>query len=229
MDRSPVPSASVTRSAVTFKARRRGLSATRQAELSGWLDCWGLAEVGPLLDWPDEFPECASGVVLDIGFGHGEATHQMATGEPTVGIVGVEIHTPGVANLLERVAADGVRNVRVVHGDALVFLDRVPTDSLAGVRVFFPDPWPKVRQHHRRLVDADVVAALTDRLVVGGALHFATDIADYADQMQRVAGAEPRLTGGVIERPVNRPPTRFERRGAQEGRPSVDLWYERVR
>src|SRR5690606_30216514 len=99
---------------------------------------------------------------------------------------------------------------------------------LAGIRVFFPDPWTKRRNHHRRLIATDVVTAFTDRLRVPGFLHLATDIADYADAMQQVCDAERRLDGGVIERPDWRPLTRFERRGLDAGRVPVDLLYTRT-
>ena len=108
---------------------------------------------------------------------------------------------------------DGWRHVRVVEGDVLDFLPRLAPASLAGVRIWFPDPWLKRKQQHRRLVRPDVVAALTDRLSIGGTLHVATDIAEYARHAESVVAAEPRLRGGVVPRPEWRPLTRFERRG----------------
>ena len=212
---------------MTFKVRRRALSPRRQALLEGWLDRWGLSEAGPFLDWADVFPADAVDVVLDIGFGHGESTSQMALADPSTAVVGIEMHTPGVATLLESIERDELRNVRVVHGDALMFLDRVGSGTLSGARIFFPDPWPKVRQHHRRIVSHDVVRALIDRLRIGGTLHLATDISDYAEVMQRVCHAEPQLEGGVIDRPDWRPLTRFEQRGLDDARDSVDLLYRR--
>ncbi|MET0662405.1 MAG: tRNA (guanosine(46)-N7)-methyltransferase TrmB [Ilumatobacteraceae bacterium] len=218
----------VRRSSVTFKARRRGLSPARQARFTEWLGRWGLDETGPVIDWSAEFG-MPSLVVLDIGFGHGESISQMARTDAATTIVGLEIHTPGVATLLQEIETHSLTNVRVVHGDALVFLDRVAPSSLAGVRIYFPDPWPKVRQHHRRFVDVEVVKALTDRLMIGGTLHFATDIADYARVMQGAGDADERLTGGEIERPPFRPMTRFEQRGIDEGRHPTDLWFVRQR
>jgi tRNA (guanine-N7-)-methyltransferase len=244
VERTTAAPVSVRRAAVTFKARRRALSPARQVLVDAWMARWGIDEAGPPIDWTEVFgpavppdalaadrdadhPATIDRVVLEIGFGHGESTVRMAAAEPHVGVVGVEIHTPGVATLLAAVDHAGLDNVRVVHGDVLVFLDRVRANSLHGIRVFFPDPWPKVRQQHRRLVGADVVAALTDRLAIGGSLHLATDVADYAEQMRRVAAAEPRLHGGVIERPPSRPLTRFEQRGLDEARVATDLVYVR--
>lgn len=219
------------------------MAPAREQRFLTWLDRWGLDESGPPLDWATVFdgntdaPEVAPGigVVLDIGFGHGESVLDLARRSPSVGIVGIEVHTPGVATVLDAVEQEGLTNVRVVFGDGLRFLDRVPAASLAEVRVFFPDPWPKPRQHHRRLVAADTIAAFTDRLRAGGTLAMATDVADYAEAMQAAADHEPRLTGGPIDRsldptigrPTDRPITRFEQRGIDEGRRATDLRYAR--
>lgn len=217
----------VARPNTTFKPRRRALSAARRRDLDRWLTRWGLAEDGPPIDWTEIFGDMP--VVLDIGFGHGESTIEMARARPDEAIVGIEVHTPGVAVVLDAVEHEPLPHVRVVHGDALRFLTRVAHESLAGVRIFFPDPWPKPRHHQRRLVRDDVVGALVDRLVVGGELHLATDIAHYADTMRRACDDEPRLEGGIVERPASRPMTRFEQRALDEQRTPVDLRYIRVR
>lgn len=221
----------VTRPAHTFKVRRRGLSVKRQGEFDEWITKWSIDVEGPLLDWaevfgPDRDP--ARGVVLDIGYGHGESTIQMARAQPELDVIGVEVHDPGVATLLDAIENDPLPHVRVVHGDLVRFLGRVGAESLAVVRIFFPDPWKKTRQHHRRLVREDIVAALVDRMQIGGELHLATDIVDYANLMQRVCDGEPRLEGGGVERPDERPVTRFEQRGLNEDRPPTDLRYFRT-
>ena len=221
----------VTRPALTFKVRRRGLSPKRQAEFDEWIQRWSIDLEGPILDWadvfgPDRDPE--RGVVLDIGFGHGESTIQMARAQPELDVIGVEVHDPGVVTVLDAIENEPLHHVRVVHGDLVAFLARVGAESLSVVRIYFPDPWKKTRQHHRRLVREDIVEALVDRLEIGGELHMATDIADYAALMQRVCDAEPRLDGGVIERPDSRPLTRFEQRGLDEGRSPTDLLYART-
>lgn len=220
---------SVRRSTTTFKPRRRRLSPNRRADLDRWLAAWGLDVEGRPLSWTNVFAdvEHLSGVALDIGFGHGESVVTRARRRPDVGVIGVEVHTAGVATLLETVERDRLRNVRAVHGDALRFLDRVRGRSLDLVQVFFPDPWPKAAQQHRRFVRADSIAALTDRLRPGGVLRLATDIADYAEQMVAVCDAEDRLSGGPVDRPMDRPLTRFEQRGLDEGRHATDLCYER--
>ncbi len=220
-------SSPVRRPSATFKVRRRSLSPKRQAEFDTWIQRWGLDVTGPPLDYLAVFGRVGD-VVLDIGFGHGESTIAMAMDQPDVDVLAVEVHTPGVVTVLDAIEHDELHHLRVVHGDLLPFLDRVPHSSLAGIRVFFPDPWTKRRRQHRRLVAPDVVAAFVDRLVVGGFLHLATDIAHYAVVMEQTCDAEPRLDGGVIPRPDWRPVTRFEQRGLDAGRPPVDLLYRRV-
>jgi tRNA (guanine-N7-)-methyltransferase len=227
-ERSPVDAGTdariVRRPAASFRQRQRRLSPKRQAEFDEWIARWSLAVQGPPLDWREVFGRSGD-VVLEIGFGHGESTIEMATADPATDVVGVEVHRPGVVTVLDAIEHRGLHHVRVVHGDVLVFLDRIPAGSLAGIRIFFPDPWTKRRNHHRRLVGADVVAALADRLRAGGTLHLATDIADYADAMESACATDPRLTGGRIARPEWRPLTRFEQRGIDAGRSPVDLRY----
>ncbi len=232
---SPSGARNVRRPALTFKVRRRGLSAKRQGEFDRWITEWSIPMEGPLLDWADVFPapdgstrDPERGVVLDIGFGHGESTIQMARAEPDLDVIGVEVHDPGVVTVLDAIVNDPLPHVRVMHGDTVPFLDRLRPESLRVVRIFFPDPWKKQRQHHRRLVRSDIVTALVDRMEIGGELHLATDIVDYAELMEQVCSDEPRLDGGVIERPDARPLTRFEQRGLDEGRPPTDLSYRRT-
>lgn len=217
----------VRRPSASFKVRRRSLSPKRQAEFDDWIVRWGLDIEGPVLDWADVFGRDGE-VALDIGFGHGESTIEMAAAQPDLDVIGVEVHTPGVVTVLDAIEHRGLHHVRVVHGDLLPFLDRIAAESLAVVRIYFPDPWTKRRNFHRRLVGHDVIEALTDRLRIGGTLHLATDIADYAEAMQLVCEAEPRLTGGEIERPDWRPLTRFEQRGLDAGRSPTDLLYVRT-
>ena len=208
----------------SFKPRRRGLSPQRAAAYATSSARWGLAVEGPVLSLPDVF--AAEGpFVLDVGFGAGEALLGLARARPDECVIGVEVHTTGLAAVLEAIAAESLTNVRVVDGDVLDLLPRLAASSLDEVRIWFPDPWPKQRQGHRRLVRPDVVDALAARLRVGGRLHLATDDAAYSLQMQRVCDACPSLRGGVVERPAWRPVTRFERRGLAAGRTPVDLLY----
>lgn len=215
----------------SFLPRRRALSPLRAAEYRLQAPRWSLDEQGDMLDMGEVFEDAgvaAANVVLDIGFGGGEGLIAMAGSRPDESIIGVEVHTPGVAKVLQAVDEHGWRHVRVVEGDAIHFLRRVPGGSLAAVRLWFPDPWPKNKQRHRRIVRPEVVASVADALRPGGALHVATDVVDYARHTERVVAAESRLIGGVVPRPEWRPVTRFEVRGLAAGRAITDLVFEKV-
>lgn len=165
-------------------------------------------------------------LVMEIGFGDGVATAGMAAADPDTGILAVDVHTPGVGDLLARIDGLGLTNVRVIEGDAIAVLaDAVPPSSLAGVRSYFPDPWPKARHHKRRLVQPAVLDLIRSRLVPGGWWHLATDWPEYAVAMDETFAADPHWSGGVIDRPDARPVTRFERRALRDGRPITDLRY----
>jgi tRNA (guanine-N7-)-methyltransferase len=165
-------------------------------------------------------------VVLEIGFGDGLATAAMAAEDPATGVLAVDVHTPGVGELLWRIDDQGLGNVRVMEADALGVLARmIPPAALAGVRSYFPDPWPKARHHKRRLVQQEVLDLVRSRLVPGGYWHLATDWAEYGAAMSAAFDADPHWSGGAIERPAWRPVTRYERRALRDGRAIVDLVY----
>ncbi|GAA4911391.1 tRNA (guanine-N(7)-)-methyltransferase [Stackebrandtia albiflava] len=171
-------------------------------------------------------------VVVEIGSGMGEATVAMAAADPGRDHIAVEVHPPGVGNLLAMAEETGLRNLRVHDGDAVEFLARhVPPDALAEIRVFFPDPWPKARHHKRRLIRPANVALLRSRLRPGGVLHCATDWPQYAEVMMEVLGGDPQLRNlhdGAAPRPEWRPVTKFEERAVRAGRPVTDLRFTRV-
>ncbi|WP_435581361.1 tRNA (guanosine(46)-N7)-methyltransferase TrmB [Amycolatopsis thermoflava] len=171
-------------------------------------------------------------VLLEIGSGMGETTAQLAAAEPEVNYVAVEVYEAGLGQLMLRAERLGLENLRLLHGDAVIALkEHIEPDSLSGVRIFFPDPWPKKRHHKRRLVQPDFVKLVTSRLAPGGILHMATDWEHYAEQMLEVCSAEPALRNRFDDwapRPSWRPVTKFEQRADQEGRISRDLIFERV-
>ncbi|MEO7370886.1 MAG: tRNA (guanosine(46)-N7)-methyltransferase TrmB [Ilumatobacteraceae bacterium] len=213
----------------SFKPRRRGLSAPRLAAYERSMERWGITVDGDALSFVEIFGAGASGgagnVVLDIGFGGGEALIELAETRPHETVVGIDVHTPGIAAVLIAVEARGLRNVRVVEGDVLDFVRRIPAGSIAAIRVFFPDPWPKRRQRGRRLIRPEVVDEMVRLLRDGGSIHLATDDAGYAAQMRHVCDAHGALYGGPIPRPPWRPVTRYEQRALDEGRPAADLAY----
>jgi tRNA (guanine-N7-)-methyltransferase len=170
--------------------------------------------------------------VLEIGTGMGDATAQLAVAAPELNHLAAEVYPAGLGQLMLWVEKYDLDNVRLLKGDALDFLrDHVAPGALAGVRIYFPDPWPKKRHHKRRLVTPAFVALVASRLQPGGTLHLATDWAHYADQMLAVCEAEPLLRNqydGWAPRPEWRPVTKFESRAQAEGRECRDLIYARV-
>jgi len=171
-------------------------------------------------------------VVLEIGFGMGETSAAIARARPDTGFLGVEVHTPGVGNLLQLIEREGVGNLRIIQHDAVEVLDAmIPPESLAGVHIFFPDPWPKKRHHKRRLVQPPLVERIAGRLAPGGYLHLATDVDDYAEQMRDVvsaSGAFAALPPAELAGHPSRPATNFERRGLRLGHSIHDLVFRRV-
>jgi tRNA (guanine-N7-)-methyltransferase len=198
-----------------------------------------LDELGPrfvlpyrdaLLDFEATFGRQAP-TVLEIGFGMGDATAQIAAAMPQTNFIGVEVHAPGVGALLKRIGELGLDNLRLVQHDAVEVLQHmIPPASLAGVHLYFPDPWHKKRHHKRRLVQPAWVRQLVTRLAPGGYLHCATDWQPYAEQMLEVLGAEPALINtaeGYAPRPAWRPQTKFESRGLKLGHGVWDLLFRR--
>ena len=204
----------------TFKVRRR--VTTGQAEaLARLLPAYGLDRSVPF-DAARVFGRSAP-LVLEIGSGMGEATAAMAAADPARDVLAVEVHTPGLGNLLRLVEAHGLRNVRVLEADAReVLADVLPEGSLDEVRVFFPDPWPKARHAKRRLVTLAFASLVASRLRPGGLLHVATDWASYAERVEEVLAEHPAYEVVSRERGA-RPVTRFEQRGLDAGRRSYDL------
>ena len=168
-------------------------------------------------------------VILEIGFGTGSATVAMAAAQPELGILAVDVHTPGLGDLLYRTRQQGLTNIRAIAGDGLVVAHQMLAESaLVGIRTFFPDPWPKTRHHKRRLVTMPNAALLASRTQVGGFWHLATDWQPYAEHLQRVLSASDQWIGGVIDRPADRPMTRYEATAIREQRTITDHWYVRT-
>lgn len=170
--------------------------------------------------------------ILEIGFGMGEATAQIAAENPHIDFLGIEVYTPGVGALLKRIGELNLGNVRIVQHDALAVIQHMLQEaSLDGAHIFFPDPWPKKRHHKRRLIQPAFVKLLTSRLKPGGYVHLATDWEDYARQMLAMLSAEPGLENtaeGFAPRPPYRPLTKFEQRGLRLGHGVWDLLFRRV-
>ncbi len=192
-----------------------------------------LAELGPrfLLPFRPEPLALAGPTVLEIGFGMGDATAQVAAARPDLQFLGIEVHEAGVGALLKRIGEQGLQNLRLIRHDAVEVLERmIPADALAGVHVWFPDPWHKKRHHKRRLIQPGFVELLRTRLAPGGYLHCATDWQPYAEQMLEVLRAAPGFVNtaeGYAPRPDWRPLTKFEARGLGLGHGVWDLLFRR--
>ena len=170
--------------------------------------------------------------ILEIGFGMGETTAEIAASHPENDYLALEVHTPGVGSLLKQIEGRGLSNLRIIQHDAREVLEHmVAPDAFDGVHVFFPDPWPKKRHHKRRLIQPPFAALLASRVKPGGYVHVATDWDEYAQQILEVLAAEPTLTNtapGFAPRPDYRPLTKFEQRGLRLGHGVWDVVFRRV-
>ena len=215
----------------SFVLRQGRLSSAQGRAHETWLPVFGIPYRRELLDLGTVFGRVAPRI-LEIGFGMGETTADIARMRPEHDYLGIEVHTPGVGSLLKQVAELGLNNVRVIQHDAVeVLRDMLPPGALAGVHVFFPDPWPKKRHHKRRLIQSEFVGLITQRLAPGGYLHLATDWQEYAEQMLAVLSAETGLVNtadGYAPRPESRPFTKFEQRGLKLGHGVWDLLFRRA-
>ena len=222
----------------SFRSRRSALSDAQQRR---WERLWPLLGTeartpdGPAheLDTDRWFGRSAP-VVLEIGCGAGTSTATMAQHEPHLDVVAVEVYRRGLAQLLGAIDHDNITNIRLIRGDGLDVLEHMfGPESLVGVRVFFPDPWPKSRHHKRRFLQPSTVAVIADRLVPGGILHAATDHAGYAEQIAAAGDAEPGLrrvaAGQTLPISVRRPLTKYERKARDAGSTVADLIWEKRR
>jgi tRNA (guanine-N7-)-methyltransferase len=230
-DPKPLPESARRPRAIRSYVLRAGRMGTGQQR--------ALQELGPRfvlpfqdtpLDYAAVFGRRAP-VVLEIGFGMGNATAQIAATRPDTDFIGVEVHTPGVGALLKHIGEQGLSNLRIVQHDAVEVLAKmIAPASLAGVHIFFPDPWHKKKHHKRRLLQPGFVRELVTRLEIGGYLHCATDWQPYAEQMLQVLTAEPALqntAAGYAPKPDYRPLTKFEHRGLKLGHGVWDLVFHR--
>jgi tRNA (guanine-N7-)-methyltransferase len=174
-------------------------------------------------------------LILEIGFGMGDATAKIAQTRAGDNFLCCEVHAPGVGALLKRCGEEDIGNIRIVQHDAIEVMDfMLGENSLDGVHIFFPDPWHKSRHHKRRLIQSPFVNRLALHIKQGGYLHLATDWAPYAEQMLQVLSAESLLKNtatdpsGLAEKPSYRPLTKFENRGLKLGHCVWDLVFEKV-
>jgi tRNA (guanine-N7-)-methyltransferase len=229
-DQLPAATARPHRPVRSFVLRQGRLSPAQRRALDALMPTFGIPFAREPIDFERAFGRSAPRF-LEIGFGMGETTAAIARARPADDFLGIEVHSPGVGSLLRRIVELGLTNVRVVQHDAVEFVAAtIPPASLAGIHVFFPDPWPKKRHHKRRLLQPAFVHELALRLVTDGYLHVATDWEEYAHEILAALAAEPLLAntaGGFAPRPEYRPLTKFEARAVELGHGVWDVNFRR--
>jgi len=167
-------------------------------------------------------------IIMEIGFGMGEATAIIAKNHPNNAYIAVDVHPPGIGKLLGRIVESDLKNLRVIEDDVHIVLPHMFEDeSLDAIHLYFPDPWPKKKHNKRRIVNEGFLSLIHPKLKKGGYIHIATDWVPYAISMQEVFAASSLFTGGVIEKPESRPVTRFEGQGIDKDHQVTDLMYFR--
>ena len=188
---------------------------------------YGIAVEEKKVNLKEIFPTSEK-IIMEIGFGMGEATAIIAKNHPNNGYIAVDVHPPGIGKLLGRIVDNGLTNLRVIEDDVHIILPHMFEDeSLDAIHLYFPDPWPKKKHNKRRIVNAGFLALIHPKLKKGGYIHIATDWVPYAISMQEVFAASTLFTGGVIEKPESRPVTRFEGQGIDKDHQVTDLMYFR--
>lgn len=215
----------------SFVLRQGRMSDAQKRFLDEGLPRFGVPYAAQLLDFASLFGRAAPRI-LEIGCGMGETTAAIAAAHPENDYLGIEVHSPGVGSLLKQIITHDLHNLRVIQHDAVeVLRDMIPHGTLAGIHVYFPDPWPKKRHHKRRLIQPAFVQQLAQRLAPSGYLHCATDWDEYAQQMLDVLNDEARLTNTANDfapRPAWRPQTKFETRGLRLGHGVWDVLFRRL-
>jgi len=212
----------------TYRLRGSRITGPQQRALDAYWHLYGISYQDAQLDINALFPDSRQ-VILEIGFGMGEATALIAQKFPETGFFAVEVHRPGIGKLMARIEELQVRNIRIIEGDAhLILKEFIPEDSIDAIHLFFPDPWPKLRHRKRRIIQPEFVELMASRLKPNGYVQIATDWKEYADWMERIFKLNPRFSGGVIERPNWRPISKFEGKGLRKGHLVTDLKFVKV-
>jgi len=197
--------------------------AQNAALIRSW-DQFGI-ETGTPVDIDALFPQ-ASEVIIEIGFGMGDATAEIAKAHPGNGYIAIEVHPPGIGKLLSLIEEHALSNVRIIEGDAIEILETMFADhSVNGFHLFFPDPWPKLKHNKRRIVNAQFLTLIHQKLKAGGYINIATDWVPYAQSISEVFADSTQFTGGEVARPSWRPYTKFEGKGLAKDHRVSDFHY----
>ncbi len=214
----------------SFVRRNGRLSYNQKFALANYWAKYGLKVAGAEFNFSDIFGPNIP-VILEIGFGNGDALIESAKSKPDTGFIGIEVYRPGIAAVMIQADEQGLNNIRLFNADAVVVLSNcIPDCSLNGVKIFFPDPWHKIRHKKRRLIQSDFIKLLAKKMSIGGSLRLATDWEDYALQMLRIIN-ESKLfinqssSQGFLSQILDRPKTKFESRGEKLGHRVWDLGF----
>jgi tRNA (guanine-N7-)-methyltransferase len=214
-----------SRAVRSYKLRGRRITEGQQEAWDRLWPVFGIENSAQKINLAELFPD-SKRIIMEIGFGMGEATAQIALSDPTTGYLAVEVHRPGIGKLLSRIEELELKNVRTIEGDAFeVFEEMIVDSSLDGVHLFFPDPWPKARHFKRRIVNQEFIVAVAAKLKPGAFFHIATDWQPYAEWIAEEFTNQSFFTGGEVERPDWRPLTRFEDQGINKEHPVADFRF----
>lgn len=209
----------------SYRIRGSRITGPQQLALDTHWDSYGIEQSATPLNFTEIFPQSRE-IIMEIGFGMGEATALIGKAFPEKGFLAVDVHRPGVGKLFSLIHEHGLKNLRVIQGDAhLILHDMVPDQSLDGIHLFFPDPWPKKRHNKRRIVNAAFLDQIAPKLKDGGFIHIATDWVPYAEWIEEVFAASTLFSGGKVDRPEWRPVTRFEGQGITKDHQVNDFKY----
>jgi len=211
----------------SYSIRGTRITEAQRAAKSLLQEIHGIPVESKKLDLRVIFPTSQK-VIMEVGFGMGEATAIMATQSPQNAYLAVDLHPPGIGKLLSRIQEQGITNIKVIEDDVHVVLPyMIENESLDGVHLYFPDPWPKTKHHKRRIVTPAFLELIASKLKPGGYFHLATDWYPYAEAMQIVFSTSTQFSGGIIDKPDWRPVTRFEGQGIDKDHRVTDLLYLR--
>lgn len=215
----------------SYVLRQGHLSIGQERAINQLMPKWGVNYQDSPIDLASIFNRNAP-KILEIGFGMGTATATIAQNLPDSDFIGIEVHSPGVGNLLKLIEENNLTNLRIVQYDAVdVVNNMIKNESLDGIHIYFPDPWHKKRHHKRRLIQLPFIEQLVPKLKKGGYIHLATDWENYAEQMLEVLNQHPELqntTQDYAPKPDYRPETKFEARGLRLGHGIWDLVFKKI-
>lgn len=217
-----------TRSVRSYRLRGSRITRSQASALERFWPLYGIEIPQGKLDLPALFPDSEK-IIMEIGFGMGEATALIGRDYPNDGFLAVEVHFPGVGKLMARIEELGLKNIRIMETDVHpLFEEHLEDQSLDGIHLFFPDPWQKKKHNKRRIINPEFLSLIAPKIKAGGFIHIATDWVPYAEVIEEVFASSAVFEGGVVDRPEWRPLTRFEGQGITKDHQVTDLRYIKI-